>query len=505
MNMAVTALQSDLPRERVIILVCAFAALAFGVFAALGAEQSVATILVACVFGVAALVLPLSWVALALAALIPLQIYFPFAGGLNLRGALVFAAVAALRVLVLQLARYGWQSVVGRLRSLPWVIPAALFLFAALAAAVAAPNRQSALKGIYDWLLIFATAFVVGEIVHSKQLVKSIVVILIVGGVSEALLGLAQAKLDVPRVISVLQSPISALVYQPNLLRDRLSDLSFNWISNERVLSFGTFINNIDYAIFLAAILTLVLALLLGEEQPMTPRDTRYAIRHTLALFICAALLGVALLQTSKGSGMLALAGGVGAIALLYAPRLSPRLLTLGAIISIVALVLAAPFYDELAQRVVFLIQRETGALFATGRTVIWAQVLAYLPQRPWFGWGLNNSGLLVAPLPSLNGGAFVFNIPTAESAYVAALVETGIVGFAALMLFIVVVLARAYRVVQATRASACAVGISAAMVALFCGSLTVVSLTTDQNGMLLGVLIGTIFGMRTSVEKKGE
>ena len=180
-------------------------------------------------------------------------------------------------------------------------------------------------------------------------------------------------------------------------------------------------------------------------------------------------------------------------------------MLASGLSVVVAALGLAAPFYSDLTQRVVFLIQRETGALFDTGRTVIWAQVLADLPQRLWFGWGLNNSGLLVAPLPSLNGGAFVFNFPTAESAYVAALVETGIVGFAALLLFVAVVLARAYGVVRATRASACAVGISAATVALFCGSLTVVSLTTDQNGMLLGVLIGMIFGMRTSAEKESE
>jgi O-antigen ligase len=221
------------------------------------------------------------------------------------------------------------------------------------------------------------------------------------------------------------------------------------------------------------------------------------ASRYLLALilFICAALLGVALLQTLKGSGMIALAGGIGTIALLYAPRLSPRLLALGAIILIVALVLAAPFYDDLAQRAVFLIQRETGALFATGRTAIWAQLLAYLPQRPLFGFGLNNTSLLVAPLPSLNAGTFVFNIPTAESAYVAALIETGIIGFAALLLFIGVVFVRAYRNARSARA----IGIAAATVAIFCGSLTVVGLTTDQNGMLLGALIGLIFSSPNS------
>jgi O-antigen ligase len=121
------------------------------------------------------------------------------------------------------------------------------------------------------------------------------------------------------------------------------------------------------------------------------------------------------------------------------------------------------------------------------------------VPQRPWFGWGLNNSVLLVEPLPSVSGGAFVFNIPTAESAYVAALIETGVIGFAALMLFIVVILARAYRNVQSSREPALQIGICAAMVAIWCGSLTVVGLTTDQNGMLLGVLLGLVFSSANS------
>ena len=494
MNTIIAAPRSDAARERAIILVCVFAALAVG---ALGAEQSVATILVACVFGVAALILPLSWVALALAALIPLQLYFPFAGALNLRGALMFVAVAALRVFVVRAIGRDWRS----LRSLPWIIPAALFIFAALVAAVTAFNRYEALKGIYLWLPIFATAFVIGEIVHAEQLAEQIVVVLIGAGVGEALLGLIQTVFDVPRVISILQLPISSLVYQPNLLRDRLADLSFNWIFNERVLSFGTFINNIDYAIFLAAILTLVLALLLGEEQTTANHRPLTASRYlpALILFISAILLGAALLQTIKGSGILALAGGIGAIALLYAPRLSPRLLALGALGCVAALIFAALFYGDIAARVLFLAQREEGAISVAGRVTTWIQLLGFLAERPLFGFGLNNTTWLLDWIPSLSGGAFVLNTATPESAYIAALVETGIVGFVALMLFVLVVLVRAYRNVQAARAPAFDIGLGAAVVAILCGSLTVVGLTTDQNGMLLGALIGLIFSSTNS------
>jgi O-antigen ligase len=496
MNATLTASQSDAQRERAIILVCAFAAFACGTFAALGAEQAVGTILVACVFGVAAFVLPLSWVALVLAALIPLQVYFPFAGALNLRGALVFVAVAALRVGVIRFVQRGWWSALRGLRSLPWIIPAAFFIFAALVAAVTAFNRYEALKGIYLWLPIFATAFVIGEIVHSERLAKQIIVVLIGGGVGEAILGLIQTGLDVPRVVSVLQLPISSLVYQPNLLRDRLADLSFNWIFNERVLSFGTFINNIDYAIFLAAILALVLALLLGEEQTTTDHRPPTANRYlsALILFICAILLGAALLQTIKGSGVLALAGGIGAIALLYAPRLSPRLVAIGAFGCVAALLFAAMFYGDIAARVLFLTQREEGAISVAGRVTTWIQLLGFLSERPLFGFGLNNTTWLLDWVPSLSGGAFVLNTATPESAYIAALVETGVVGFGALMLFIIVVVARAYRNAQAARAPAFDIGLGVAVVAILCGSLTVVGLTTDQNGMLLGALIGLIF-----------
>ncbi len=503
---------SDATRARAIVLVCAFAAIALGALSALGAEQSVATMLVVCVFSVAALILPLSWVALALAALIPLQIYFPFAGALNLRGALVFVAVAALRVFIVRVLRPDWQSAarpergrrIGGLRSLPWMIPAALFALAALVAVPTAINRYEALKGIYLWLPIVATAFVIGEIVRSEQLAKQIIVVLIAAGVGEAALGSLQTLLDVPRVIDILQMPISSLVYQPNMLRDRLTDLSFNWLFNQRVLAFGTFINNIDYAIFLAAILSLVIALLLGEAQtadrrpPTASRITHHVLRYAgLSLF--AALLAVALMQTIKWSGMLALAGGIATIALLYAPRVSPRLLALGALGCIVALALAALFSGDIASRVLFLVQREEGAFATAGRVTTWLQLLGLLAQRPLFGFGLNNSPFLLDAAPSLSGGAFVLNLRSPESAYVAVLVEMGLVGFAMLALFVGVVVGRAFRDAQSARAPARAIGLGAATIAILCGNLTVVGLTTDQNGMLLGALIGLIFSSANS------
>lgn len=482
-------------RERAIVLLCVFAALAFGAFAALGATQDIATLGLVLIFFVAALILPLSWIALILVALIPLQIYFPFATSLSLRGALIFVMTAALRLLI-------QRSVTQNLRRwYTWMIPAALFVLAAFIAALGAPNQYGGFKGIYDWLPIFATAFVVSEVVRSERLLRQMIGVLVIGGVGEALLGLVQSRFDVSQVTSALRLPVSGIFFQPNLLRERLSDLSFNWVLDGRVTPFGTFINGIDYAVFLAAILALVLALLVGarsanlsasELETSNSFDGRNAT--TMALFACALLIGAALLQTLKGSGMIALAGGVIALALLLIPRLSPRRLAIGVIVLVVGVLLVLPFYAEIAQRIIFLAQREMGVSTNTGRTVIWLQLLTYLPQRLFFGWGLNNTAGLVQAIPSMLGGAFVFNFPSAESAYVATLLETGLVGFGALMLFLVVVLWRAYQNVHAARAPALPIGILAALVALLFGNLTVVGLTTDQNGIFLGVLIGMVF-----------
>jgi O-antigen ligase len=478
MNAMATLSPNDIARERAVIAVCAFVALCLGAVAVVASDQWATSLLIALVFFVAAMTLPLPSVALLTVALIPLQFYFPLGAAQSARGAFIFVVTAALRLLARRaIARDLW-------RWRAWMIPAALFVLAAFAAAYAAPDRYIALKGIYDWLPVFAAAFVIGEIVETEFLRRALVVLLIAAGVAEAMLGLAQYAAGLERVIAALQSPLSAIFFQPDLLRERLADLSFNWIVFDRALPFGTFINGIDYAIFLAAILPLSLAMLFAARDRAA----------TIVLLACAFVIGGALLLTFKGSGVIALTGGALTLALLHIPRFSARTLALGSVALLAAILLAAPFLDAVVERAQFLIQREAGVLSATGRVAIWAQLLAFLPQRPLFGWGLNNAAHLVEPLPTLRAGAFAFNIPAAESAYVAALIETGISGFAALMIFAVVILLRAFRNARAANAPAIHIGIVAAMVALLCGNLTVAGLTTDQNGLLLGVLIGMAF-----------
>ncbi len=556
---------NDATRERVIIGVCALLAIALGIVAASSSIELTAALFIVLLFGTAALVLPRAWLGIVLIALIPLEFYFPITASFYLRGALVFVLAAMLRVVLLRksprlksLRASRWlvaclrrrrrasaqanaqrkrspapisigkfSSVIAGacaheqlfLRPPSWLLPAALFLAVAFIAALGAANRYAALKGIYDYLPIFAAAFVIGETMQPQWL-KRFVIALITVGVLEALLGLLQTRFTPVQIAEMLQVGMSEWFYQPNLLRERLADFSFNWVLNNRVLPFGTFINGIDYALFLAAMVGLGgawwLEAMTVDRRPPTAASSLSTDAHSLGITyhvsriayhtfwligslahwliptICVALIGIALLLTYKGSGLLALAGaGTVLVWMLVTTRTTASRLLLTAYCLLGVLLLGIIFSEPLVQRAAFLIQRESGASYETGRLEIWSQAIAALPRRPLFGFGLNNAGQLIAPTQSLRGGTFIVNSNSPESAYVATLVETGIVGFAALLWFIGAILVRAY---QRARVSILYAGVLAAIVALLCGNFTVSALTTDQNGLLFGVLIGMVF-----------
>lgn len=480
----------------------ALAAIAFGVFAAWGSSEWLAFVGVVIVVLIAAWTLPESFLTPILIGLVAAQFYFPVPGAsANLRGALIFVAAVALRI---ALSR--------PLRHRAWMLPAALFLLVAFVAALGAPDRYAAFKGIYEWGAVFLTAFVAGELIASRAALTRAVIALVAIGVVEALVGLAQAALGVDRVIAILRAPLNEIFFQPNLLRERLTDLSFNWILFDRILPFGNFINAVDYAVFLAAILVLALSFVIAghdtakqsslSDVGIASHAERSASLRTLAmtpriiLLVGILAMSAALLLTFKGSGLLALAGGALMIALFFLngtcrlPRLTPRTLVVGSVLALATLVFAAPFADLLVVRAAFLIQRETGAVTSVGRLAVWAQLIPFLTQRPFFGFGLNNAIPLIEPIPTLIGGAFAYTTPAPESSYVAMLIETGLLGFSALMSLFAVTLVQAWHNARKSK-DAIHVGIIAAFVALLVGNLTVAGLTTDQNGMLFGLLLG--------------
>jgi O-antigen ligase len=475
MNAALSNRLTDVSRERAVILF--FGAIAFGagLFVALGTESWIATLGIVLVFVVIALTLPLRFVALAFAALMPFQFYFQIPGStITLRGSLVVLFIAVARVLLLRVTTK-------RLTRLPvWMLPAGAFLLAALAAAFGALDRYAALKGIFDWLIVFATVIVIGEIVRSDASRKQVAIVLIVGGVVQGILGLLEYVLQSDAILRLLQTSAAEYFMQPNLLKERLADLSFNWYTVDRITPFGTFINAIDYSVFLAAILALVLVLL-----------ERRSRAQTIALVASALVIAAALLLSFKTSGLLAALGGIATIALLQGLRSPSRTIAFVVLVFIVGAVIALPFADLLVQRVTFVVERELG-LGGLGRLEIWTSLAQYFGNRPIFGYGLNNSILLTDPSRTLVGGASALNPTASENAYLALLIETGAVGLLAFLSLVALALTRSYQ--HARIDSSLSIGVCAAIVALLVGNFTVTGFTTDQNGMLLGILLGMVF-----------
>ena len=479
---------SPAARERTVVVLCTGAALALGVVAALGPTPWTGFLALMLLIVAGAWTLPPAWVVLVPILATPLQLYLTLPdSSLTVRGTVLFVFAAALRVALTR--PDAWRRAYRT-----WAVPALLFLLAAFIAAVGAPNRYLALKGIYDWLPIFAAVILAAVWGTSAPVRRNLVAAMVGAGVVEAAIGLVEYGLGLDAVLDLLRLPLSQWVFQPSLLSERLSDVSFNWVIFDRAAPFGTFINGIDYAIFLAAILSTIAT---GE-----PNDSgaAAATRKRVALYIaCAGLLGGALLLTFKGSGMVALGGGLAVVLGLLLLRtrrlaLSGRTLALGLAILAGVLVLALPFADLITQRLVFLVQREQGEFGTAGRLEIWVSLLQFLGQRPIFGFGLNNATLLAEPMRTLRGGAVAFNTTTPESAYVAALIETGAVGFLALMALFARTLAHGLRQCRDTQEGSMRIGILAAITAILLGNLTVAGFTTDQNGILLGTLMGMVW-----------
>ena len=491
MNAVASIPVADAQRERWLVGSFVCVALALGVFAAAGTSSWLgASVIVLCVF-VAAMTVPQSWLAPMLAALIPLQIYFNIPGtSFSTRGVVVFAFVAAFRLLVVRVLRRDlnhWHE---------WMYPAALFLLAAFIAAFGASNRYTAFRGLYDFGILFAVAFVVSETMQSSSVIRWTVFALIGAGIFQAVVGLWEAFLGTDAIVRfLLDEPIVELFWQSGMLRDNLLNWAINWIVFDRVAPFGTFVNGIDYAIFLAAILSLVLALIIARFDVTSPAKRGRARVGVFILIAIALLIGGTLLWTFKGSGFVAMASGVVTIGLLYLPRLSRRTMSLVWIALAGVIVLSLPFANLLIQRASFLIQREQGAYGTAGRIEIWMSMLQFLLQRPIFGYGLHNSIYLPEAARSLLGGAIVFNLTSTESSYIAILLETGMVGFVALMSVFALAWRRGYSWIQSGFSPAMAIGVMAAMVAILAGNLTVAGFTSDHNEMLLGLFVGMAFG----------
>src|SRR5690606_5697855 len=79
-----------------------------------------------------------------------------------------------------------------------------------------------------------------------------------------------------------------------------------------------------------------------------------------------------------------------------------------------------------------------------SGRTVIWAEVWPFILQRPWLGWGQN---AFWSDATRFFGNSFwVGSRNHSHNAYIEVLIDLGVTGLAAQMMFIVSLIRRLWR-----------------------------------------------------------
>jgi O-antigen ligase len=163
-------------------------------------------------------------------------------------------------------------------------------------------------------------------------------------------------------------------------------------------------------------------------------------------LLLAASLLFAALLVSFSRASLLNLAASLCALAWIERRRIAwPRLisaLSAGILAGIVAMYWAAPhmlefYFVRLRWTAVFLLEGSTGTF--SGRIESWAYLLRFLADHPWHSFF--GVGYKTLPYSDFAGKPVV-----ADNAYLSALVETGLVGLAALLLLNYAVLRLSWR-----------------------------------------------------------
>jgi len=307
--------------------------------------------------------------------------------------------------------------------------------------------------------------------------------------------GFVQVAVGRDAVLAFLGSPAAAVLFPPRLLESRMVTQDFNWLSGTGgVQPFGPFINATEFGLFTAIGAGVATALLAGRAR-LVPR---WVAAGTLVLSLAAN--AAALKGTGWISAIVALL--VAAVALGGSIR---RILVSTALVVVVATGVVLAFRAPLQERVRQLVVREQAAgtvLTALSRVSIWEYYLPAVLLQPITGTGLYTSvehGPVRWMAVKYSETSVAARLPT-ENGYLSMAIEAGIPGLAALLLVVggaaVVGLRTARRdlghpVSQA--AGAAAAGIAAIMV----GNLTTDGFAQHTNGLILGVLVGTVIAAR--------
>ncbi len=215
---------------------------------------------------------------------------------------------------------------------------------------------------------------------------------------------------------------------------------------------FASFINKHHFAAFMEMTIGLTLSLLYGES---TKRDKR------LLLIIAIVLMGSGLILTSSRGGILSLLGVIGFVTIfnLFSNKgkakqadenppaaKSRKFLLIGASLTLILVLLGS---------VIFLggegaLMRGTGlskqAEISNGRFHFWQTALQNIKDHPIIGTGLDSFGVAFTKYDSWNGN---IRVEQSHNEYLQILSDAGILGFACVIAFIILLFKQGLRIVN--------------------------------------------------------
>lgn len=298
------------------------------------------------------------------------------------------------------------------------VLATLLLLLAMLLSITTTHSISASLKELVKWIEVVILLLLGARYLHTRQQVWTLVIVVLLAGVSQGLLGLVQAFFQ-------------------------LGPQAFVRASELRV--YGTFGQPNPFGGYINLILTISIALLL------LGRDTRTRLLAGCAVIV----LGIAeYLSQSKG-GYIAIAVAIYLILTLGFPRLRPLMYAI--IIALVAAIggymvglVPARYTTPILQKIGLIdisFYAPSAANYANSERVAhWLAGINMFLDHPFLGVGIGN---YASVYPHYALGIFVLPLGHAHNYYINIAAEAGIVGLTAFVLFIAAIFVaggRAYR-----------------------------------------------------------
>lgn len=428
---------------------------------------------------VAAIALPLTKIVGLIFVLLPFQLFLPLIDAPTISLAEALVVIAFCKFLI--------QLLLDQRRLVPTSLDKLILIIimTVILSFFFSPSFNSSLKGTILLAIFFMIYYLVTNTATTKVRVYTLINYLLAGGIAQSAIGLLQFLGGEKAAWGFLLSPLAPWLYHPDRLAQKVWAEDTNFLMFGRYFPFGTFVNSIDYAVYLAMISGLSISLTL-----CLPPSRSRKIKGLTSII----LVGMTAL-TLKGTGWVALIAGLIFIALLRLANVT-SIIVIGGII--LAMGMVTGLYEISQQRVGFFLSPE-GSLIR--RLPIWKHYLQVFAERPIIGHGFYTS-LLFAPLHSTyqRGVRVTVSCPT-ENFYVALLVEVGLIGlitFVCVFIQVVKTALQSYRRSRVPELRGVALGIGAASVALAAGNFT----ANIQMGEQISLLFWSIAGLAVALSR---